>query len=107
MPQRIKGIDVTEALNPDQIVEQLKYLDPSWSSDASGLKREVKFKSYLDSVRFFDLLAPICEEMNHHPDIVWSYSSVKISLLTHSAGTVTNSDFKLAKRIDTLLKSHF
>lgn len=98
---------VTNVFDPDQIAKELKSLDSSWSSDDSGLKREIKFKSYLDSVRFFDLLAPICEEMNHHPDITWSYTKVEILLLTHSAGAVTSSDFKLAKMIDQLVQSHF
>lgn len=98
---------MTEVLDQEQIIEQLKSLDSRWSSDESGLKREVEFSSYLDSLRFFDLLGPICEEMNHHPDIVWSYTSVKISLLTHSTGAVTGTDFKLAKRIDKLLESSF
>jgi len=102
-----KGVYVTEALNPDQIIEQLKSLDSRWFSDETGLKCEVEFSSYLDSVRFFDLLGPICEEMNHHPDIIWSYTSVKISLLTHSVGALTSTDFKLAKRIDKLWESYF
>jgi 4a-hydroxytetrahydrobiopterin dehydratase len=38
--------------------------------------------------------------MDHHPDIDIRYTKVTCSLSTHSAGGITQRDFKLAEEID-------
>ncbi|HMV26855.1 MAG TPA: 4a-hydroxytetrahydrobiopterin dehydratase, partial [bacterium] len=47
--------------------------------------------------------ALIAEKLNHHPD--WSnvYNRVHISLYTHDAGGITELDFILADKLNTLL----
>ena len=52
-----------------------------------------------DSSTFTALLA---EKQNHHPDINIRWNKVYLALSTHSAGGITEFDFKLAKAIDEL-----
>jgi len=40
--------------------------------------------------------------MNHHPDVEISWSKVTMTLSSHSAGGLTESDFELAAKIDDL-----
>jgi 4a-hydroxytetrahydrobiopterin dehydratase len=40
--------------------------------------------------------------MNHHPDLEISWSTVTVSISTHSEGGLTENDFELARRIDAL-----
>jgi 4a-hydroxytetrahydrobiopterin dehydratase len=40
------------------------------------------------------------EKQNHHPDIDIRWNTVTLVLSTHSAGGLTENDFKLAKEID-------
>ena len=41
--------------------------------------------------------------MDHHPDLqLYRYKRVKIKLTTHDAGGITQKDFDLAAKIDTL-----
>ena len=47
-------------------------------------------------------LAPLAEEMNHHPDLAISWSKVTVTLSTHSEGGLTAADFELARQIDEL-----
>jgi 4a-hydroxytetrahydrobiopterin dehydratase len=53
-------------------------------------------------VDFVNRLTPVAEEMNHHPDLSISWNKVKVSLSTHSEGGITENDFKLAAKIDSL-----
>ena len=40
--------------------------------------------------------------MNHHPDLSISWNKVTVSLSTHSEGGITENDFELATKIDSL-----
>ena len=42
------------------------------------------------------------EEVDHHPDILLSYSGIKITLFTHDESGVTEKDIDFARAIDKL-----
>jgi pterin-4a-carbinolamine dehydratase len=44
----------------------------------------------------------VAEEEEHHPDIDIRFNKVRLVLSTHSKGGLTDLDFALAERIDTL-----
>jgi 4a-hydroxytetrahydrobiopterin dehydratase len=48
-------------------------------------------------------IGQLAEELNHHPKLCLSYTQVEIILWTHEAGGVTDKDFALALKIDSLL----
>ena len=56
----------------------------------------------MGSVDFVNRLTPIAEEMNHHPDLAISWNKVNVSLSTHSEGGITENDFELAAKIDSV-----
>jgi len=47
-------------------------------------------------------VAEVAEDEEHHPDIDIRYNKVRLVLSTHSKGGLTELDFALAERIDTL-----
>ena len=49
-------------------------------------------------------VAEIAEEDDHHPEIDIRDSKVRLSLSTHSEGGVTDMDFEVAEKIDTLVE---
>ena len=73
-----------------------------WSRDGDSIKREFKFDDFQGSIDFVNRITPPAEEMNHHPDIAISWNKVELTLSTHSEGGLTESDFELAGRIDSL-----
>ncbi|MEK7288462.1 MAG: 4a-hydroxytetrahydrobiopterin dehydratase [Elusimicrobiota bacterium] len=91
-------------LQEQKINELLKSL-PLWTMDNGQLVREVKFQDFLDAVGFINNLIPICEEMNHHPDIHLSFCKMRLNLFTHSASAVTELDFILAKTLEKILST--
>ncbi len=68
-----------------------------------ALVREFEFANFVGSVDFVNRITPVAEEMNHHPDLSISWNKVQVSLSTHSEGGITENDFKLAAKIDSLV----
>jgi 4a-hydroxytetrahydrobiopterin dehydratase len=88
-------------LNDDEIQERLDRLS-GWDRDGDSIKREYKFEDFQASVDFVNRITPPAEEMNHHPDITIRWNQVECTLSTHSQGGLTEDDFELAQRIDSL-----
>ena len=74
----------------------------SWEREGDALVREFEFANFVGSVDFVNRITPVAEEMNHHPDLSISWNKVHVSLSTHSEGGITESDFQLATKIDSL-----
>lgn len=89
-----------ELLDEAALQKGISDLHPDWKSTPTGLERIMDFDSFLTAVRFIDLLAPICEELDHHPDLALKWRRVELILITHSAKGVTRADLKLATRVD-------
>jgi 4a-hydroxytetrahydrobiopterin dehydratase len=44
----------------------------------------------------------LAEKANHHPDVTISWNTVTLSIVSHSAGGLTDQDFALARSVNTL-----
>lgn len=76
----------------------------NWKEENNTLKRDFKFKNFIEAWSFMTKVAMVVEKMNHHPE--WSnvYNTVSITLTTHDKGnTITDKDWELAKKIDELV----
>ena len=73
-----------------------------WKFDTNSLQRQFIFKDFREAMNFMMKAGDIAEELNHHPD--WSnvYNRVNVHLSTHDAGGVTDKDFELAKRMNSI-----
>lgn len=74
----------------------------NWSFADGSIKREFRFRNFVEAFSFMTSVGLESEKANHHPDWSNSYNKVSISLTTHSAGGITKNDFDLAARIDTI-----
>ena len=63
------------------------------------------FDEFPDGIAFVDAVAGVAERQEHHPDIHIRYTTVTLSLQTHSEGGVTAWDISLAKAIDGMRRS--
>ena len=73
-----------------------------WEINNELLVKEFVFSTFQDSVNFVNAVAKIADEADHHPDIFISYNKVKISLITHDLGEISEKDYSLAKEIESL-----
>ena len=88
-------------LTKDQVESRLGKLE-GWSLADGKLRREFRFKNFVQAFGFMASAAIEAEKMNHHPE--WSnvYSKVTVELVTHDAGGITDLDFELAEKMNAL-----
>ena len=74
-----------------------------WRRDGEALVRDLKFDDFAQAMAYVNRVADLAEEVNHHPDIlVHGWNHVRLTLITHSAGTLTDNDYEMARKIDRL-----
>ena len=76
---------------------------PEWEHKENHIERIFEFDDYMSGMDFVNAVAEIAEGANHHPDMNISYARVAILLTTHDKGGLTESDFEVATRIDSLV----
>lgn len=70
--------------------------------DEHHLEKEWKFSEFKSSLEFTNRIGSLAEEQGHHPDIYLAWGKVGIKMWTHKIDGLTESDFILAAKIDTL-----
>jgi len=75
---------------------------PGWTLVAGKLHREYKFKNFVQAFGFMSSAALVAEAMNHHPEWFNVYGTVRVDLITHDVGGISQLDFSLAEKMDTL-----
>lgn len=88
-------------LSDDQIKEKLKELQ-GWQLVNGKLHKEFQFKDFNEAFGFMTRAAIHAEKMDHHPEWFNVYNKLKVDLMTHDAGGITENDVKLAKILNSL-----
>ncbi len=70
--------------------------------DGRSIEKNVEFKNFDKAMDFVNLVADLAEFAGHHPDIDIRYNKVKLVLSTHAIGGLSQNDFILASKIDTI-----
>lgn len=68
------------------------------------IKKQFKFPSYMDGIKFVDKIAALAESEGHHPEMMVGWRKVTISLTTHAIGGLSENDFIIASKIDKIEK---
>jgi 4a-hydroxytetrahydrobiopterin dehydratase len=87
------------ALSAQQVSSLLSSL-PDWQIEGGELVRTFKFADFVTALGFVDRVGELAEAAGHHPDIDIRYNKVRLALVTHDAGGLTNKDFELAGQAD-------
>ena len=87
-------------LGEDEVERRLEELE-GWARKGDAIEKKFSCEDFAGSVAFVNDITPIAEEMNHHPDLAISWSTVTVTISTHSEGGLTAADFDLAGRIDS------
>lgn len=93
-----------QALSHVQVTALLAEV-PEWnlSEDGKRIRREWRVRDFVSGLDFFRRVGMLAEEEGHHPDLhLASYRQLAIELWTHAVGGLTENDFILAAKIDSL-----
>ena len=89
-------------LNEQEIQAQLQGLD-GWEIVENTLTRTYTLPSFAHAVLMIGAIGQLAEAADHHPDLrLYSYKKLAVTLVTHSAGGLTEKDFSLARQIQSL-----
>ena len=89
-------------LNENEIKSRLSGLS-NWNYSENQIGKEYQMKDFSEALSFVNKVGTFAEEMNHHPDILLhSWNKVKITVSTHSEDGITEKDFQLAEKIESL-----
>ena len=94
-------------MNIEELTHALERLnndnDEPWAIINNKLSKTYVFRNFIQAMGFMTQAALEAEKMDHHPE--WSnvYKTVVINLVTHSSGGITQLDFDLAAKIESLV----
>lgn len=91
---------MTDELNPDALHKALNEL-PGWEGTKDGISKTYSFGDEGAARAFADRVAAFADSVDHHPDTTVEGSNVRLFLVTHSAGGVTQKDLDFATQLDT------
>jgi 4a-hydroxytetrahydrobiopterin dehydratase len=89
-------------LGKDEVHEKLNLL-PNWREEQGEIIRQAEFPDFVAAMDFVNAVADKAEAAGHHPDIDIRYNKVRLALVSHDAGGLTQRDFDLAGAIEALL----
>lgn len=81
-----------------EIKEKLSDLK-GWKLEKGAISRTFEFDNFADAIEFVNAVAEAAEDAQHHPDMDIRYSKVKLALVSHDAGGITDLDFDLAIQV--------
>jgi 4a-hydroxytetrahydrobiopterin dehydratase len=90
---------MSKKLDETQIRAALASL-PKWKLEQSELVQTATFDDFKQAMKFVNHVADLAEKAGHHPDIDIRYNKVRLGLVTHDAGGITQNDISLAQDID-------
>ncbi len=88
-------------LSIEDITQRLDNLE-GWGLVRDSITKKFIFRDFREAMDFVNDVAILAEEAGHHPDIMINYNKVELSMSTHSAGGLTEMDFSLAEKINSL-----
>ncbi len=76
---------------------------PGWTRKGDAIVREHTSATVRAAVALIGRIADVAEGADHHPDVTWSYTRLRITLSTHDAGGLTTRDFHVAAVVEDVL----
>jgi 4a-hydroxytetrahydrobiopterin dehydratase len=100
-PNRFSVFHTMPKLNPTDVQHALASLT-GWSLDTDAPHTPPCLPSFDAAVARFNQIAQLAKDQDHHPEVLSSYTQLRVRIWTHDVSGLTDKDFKLAHSIDVL-----
>ena len=87
-----------------EVLARLKGELRHWRLDKGSLCRTYRTCGWKGTTMAVNAIAHLAEMAWHHPELRATYPAVEVRLDTHEAGGITDRDFDLAAKIESLLQ---
>jgi len=77
---------------------------PHWFYENGWIRRKYKTSGWKGTLMVINIVGHLAEAAWHHPDISASYAFVIVKLQNHAAKGITDKDFILAKKIESVVQ---
>jgi len=93
----------SKLLKKKEVEKALKKL-PSWNANPkqTSIATTRTFNNHIDALVFIARITVHAQVEDHHPEIVFTYNKVKVTLTTHDVKGLTKKDIDLALKISAL-----
>jgi 4a-hydroxytetrahydrobiopterin dehydratase len=88
-------------LTVEVVRERLQALPP-WKLEGKEIVRHYEFPDFAAAMVFVNQVAEKAEQAGHHPDIDIRYNKVRLALVSHDKGGITERDIKMATALNLL-----
>ena len=88
-------------LTREMVQQGLRSL-PLWKLEGKEIVRHYQFPDFVAAMLFVNQVAEKAENAGHHPDIDIRYNKVRLALISHDQGGLTQRDLKMAQALDSL-----
>lgn len=89
-----------EAVIADRLLNEL----PHWRLKEGWLIRDFRTSGWKSSLMLVTTIGHLAEAAWHHPDLMVTYARVRVKLITHAAKGITEMDFALARKIESVVQ---
>ena len=96
----LEGVAMS-VLTPEIVQERLRSL-PQWKLESKEIVRHYQFPDFAAAMAFVNQVAEKAEKAGHHPDIDIRYNKVRLGLVSHDKGGLTERDMRMAQTIDSI-----
>ena len=86
-----------------EVEHKLKTELPHWYLENGWIRRKYKTSGWKATLMVVNTIGHLAEAAWHHPDMTVSYAFVIVKLCTHDAKGITDKDFELAAKIESVI----
>ena len=92
-----------QVYSESEIKAKLEAELPKWYFEDGWIRRKYKTEGWKGTLMVVNTVGHLAEAAWHHPDLTVSYAFVIVKLCTHSAKGISDKDFELAKKIESVV----
>ena len=81
------GVPPISDIEAEKMLQQLN----NWKVYSGKLAKEYNFADFKEAIEFVNKIAGVAEAEGHHPDITINYNRVKLELITHAIGGLSEN----------------
>ena len=86
------------------LIAQIPDWQPEVIDGVLQLRREFRFRNFVDALAFTNRVGALAEETGHHPALLTEWGKVTVAWWTHKIRGLHRNDFILAAKTDQLVQ---